>query len=88
MILSVFSKNGRFKELNKQLNKLKNKKSLLILILFLVYLLIIFTLQPGKKTASIDTLIVLKNHSEEVASSRFKTMQDELFLFKHYAINY
>lgn len=70
MILSVFSKNGRFKELNKQLNKLnKQKKNIsAILILFTFLCFNNTTFCQSKKKTNYDTLIVSKEYSEEVAS--------------------
>ena len=70
MILSIFNKNGRFKELNKQLNKLnKQKKNITALLIFFSCLSFNnFSFTQEKQKSNYDTLIVSKEYSEEVAS--------------------
>jgi len=81
MILSIFSKNGRFKELNKKLNKLKSQKLNSILLVCFCLGLSSYNYSQ-QKNSSIDTIIVSKEHSKKLASLLVQNYQGRIVPFQ------
>ncbi len=80
MVLSIFTKKGRFRELNKKLNKLNNQK--LSSIIFICFFLGFSNLNYSQvKNISNDTITISKDHSEKLASLLVQNYQGRIVPF-------
>jgi len=80
MVLSIFTKKGRFRELNNKLNKLK-KQNLSLLILICFFLGFSKVTYSQDKNTSIDTITISKDHSKKLASLLVQNYQGRIVPF-------
>ena len=80
MVLSIFTKKGRFRELNNKLNKLK-KQNLSLIIFICFFLGFSKVTYSQDKNTSIDTITISKEHSEKIASLLVQNYQGRIVPF-------